>query len=394
MVTEVALAVLLLIGAGLLLRSFSRLLDVDPGFKTSHVLTFEVNLPADTPPPRIVSFFDRLVDRLEALPGVVAAAAVSELPLTGVESVAGVLPEGQPIPTDPGEVKQADWHKITPRYFQAMNIPLLRGRALNAGDIDGKPNVAVIDETMAQVCWPGQDPVGKRFRIGRKQYPDNDPMHPWVTVVGVVGTVRHTGLSADPRPQMYRLQAQTPGPLMPYQSVIVVRTKGAPAALAGAARAAVHDVDRDQPVANVRTLEQVVSDSVAPRRFNLFLLGIFAALALALSAVGIYGVTAYSVAQRTRELGLRMALGARPQGVLSLVLKEAASLVGLGILLGLAGAFVLTRLMASLLYGVGSTDPLTFAVVAVVLILIALLAAYLPGRRATRVDPIVALRTE
>jgi ABC-type antimicrobial peptide transport system permease subunit len=193
---------------------------------------------------------------------------------------------------------------------------------------------------------------------------------------------------------MYQALAQVPALLVTYQMVVVLRTQGAPDGLAAAARAAVREVDSDQPIANVRTLEQVVSDSVAPRRFNLLLLGIFAVLALLLSAVGIYGVTAYSISQRTRELGLRMALGAQRQGVLGLVLKEAASLAGLGVLLGLAGAFVLTRLMASLLYGVGSTDPLTFVAVAVVLTLIALFAAYLPGRRATRVDPIVALKAE
>jgi len=393
-VAEIGLAVLLLVGAGLLLRSFVRLLAVDPGFHTAKVLTFEVNLPLDTPPPRIVAYYDRAVERLQALPGVAAAASVSELPLSGPESVTGILPEGQPVPPDPAQVRQADWHKVTPEYFAAMEIPLHRGRLLGAGDGAGKPAVAVIDDLMAQACWPGQDPVGKRFRTGRTQSPANDPMHPWIRVVGVVGTVRHTGLHAEPRPQMYRLLGQTPDPLMPYQDVIVVRTKGDPAALAGPIRAAMREVDPAQPIANVRTLERVVSDSVASRRLNLLLLGLFAGLALALAAVGIYGVTAYSVTQRTRELGLRMALGSPPRGVLNLVLKEAGALAILGVVVGLAAAFALTRLMASLLYGIGSTDPLTFAAVSLGLTLIALLAAYLPGRRATRVDPIIALKTE
>ncbi len=393
-VAEVALAVLLLIGAGLLLRSFVHLLGVDPGFRTARVLSFEVNLPADTPPPQIVSFFNRAVDRLQALPGVAAAGAISELPLSGVEAVSGILPEGQPVPTDPADVKQADWHKITAGYLQAMQIPLLRGRLLTPGDGAGKPAVAVIDESLAQAAWPGQDPLGKRFHTGRRAPAENDPAHPWITVVGVVGTVRHSGLNAEPRPQMYRLQAQTPDPVMPYQMVVVVRTQGDPAALAGAARAAMREIDPKQPIAHLRTLTEVVSSSLAPQRFNLVLLGLFAGLALALAVIGIYGMTAYSVTQRTREISLRMALGAQPRRVLRLVVREAGALAVIGVAVGLAVAVALTRLLSSLLYGVGSTDPLTFAAVALGLTLVALLAAWVPGLRATRVDPMLALRTE
>ena len=393
-VAEVALAVVLLIGAGLLLRSFVRLLQVDPGFDTESVLTFEINLPVETAPAQIVAFVNPAVERLKAVPGVVAAGAVSELPLTGIEAVSGILPEGQPVPTNPGEVREADWHKITPDYFAAMGIPLRSGRLLGDGDGAGRPAVAVVDELMAKAAWPGEDPLGKRFRTGRTASPDDDPMHPWITVVGVVGTVRHTGLNAEPRPQMYRLIGQTPDGLMPYQNVFVVRTKGDPTKLTAAIRAAIREVDPSQPIAHVRTLERVVSDSVASRRFNLLLLGLFAGLALVLAAVGIYGITAYSVAQRTRELGLRMALGSPPRGVVSLVVKEAGALAGVGVVLGLVAALALTRLMESLLYGVGSTDPITFVAVCLGLVLIALLAAYLPGRRATRVDPIVALRAD
>jgi putative ABC transport system permease protein len=390
-VSEVAFAVLLLIGAGLLLRSYVRLLGVDPGFQTARVLTFEVNLPFDTPPARIVAFFERAVDRLRPLPGVAAAAAVSELPLTGVESVMGVLPEGQPAPVDVAHAREADYHMITAGYFAAMSIPLLRGRLLDAGDGAGRPAVAVIDWKMARSCWPGQDPLGKRFRLGSLQ-PRKDSS--WITVVGVVGTIRHTGLHADPRPQMYRLLPQTPDALMPYQMVIVLRTLGKPEALVAAARSAILQVDPSQPIANARTLERVVADSVAPRRLNLLLLGLFAGLALVLAGVGIYGITAYSVAQRTRELGLRMALGAPPEGVLRLVLKEAGTKAGLGIAIGLAAAFGLTRLLGSLLYGVSAADPLTYLAVSAALALVVLLAAFLPGRRATRVSPSVALRME
>jgi putative ABC transport system permease protein len=251
---------------------------------------------------------------------------------------------------------------------------------------------------MAKALWPGQEPLGKRLRFGPDKAPNDNPQNPWIAVVGLVGTIRHSGLHVEPRLQMYRHLGQTPDALMPYQDVVVLRTQGDPGALAGPARAAILEVDANQPIAHVRTLDRVVSDSVAPRRFNLLLVSILSGLALALAAVGIYGVTAYSVTQRTRELGLRMALGSQPEGVLRLVLREAGTLAGVGVALGLLAAFVVTRLIASVLsgalYGVGSTDPLTFVAVAVALVAIAILAAYLPGRRATRVDPMLALRTE
>jgi putative ABC transport system permease protein len=280
----------------------------------------------------------------------------------------------------------ADSRQATPGYFETIGIPLRRGRLFNAGDRDGKQRVAIIDEGMARTFWPGQEALGKRFRMG--DFSDKDDR--WITVVGVVGSVRHSGLHADPRPQLYRPEAQAPSPAL----YVVARTTGDPRSLVAAVGAAVHEVDRDQPISQVRTLEQVVAESLLARRFNLLLLGLFAGLALALSAVGIYGVTAYSVTQRTREMGLRMALGAQPGGVLRLVVGEAGALVGLGVALGLAAAFGLTRVMASLLYGVGSTDPGTFVAVAVGLTGIAIAAAWLPGMRATRVDPMVALRAE
>jgi len=268
-----------------------------------------------------------------------------------------------------------------------MGIPLKRGRDVAPGDTKESQQVAVIDEAMAQTYWPKEDPLGKRFRRSPRS-------QQWITVVGIAGSVRHSGLSADFRPQIYEPPAQIPDPLMPNQLMVVVRTSGDPRSIANAARAAVHEVDRNQPVTNVRTLEKLVDDSVANRRFSLLLLGLFALLALVLSAVGIYGLTAYSVVQRTRELGLRIALGAKPEGVLGLVLGEAGKLTGVGVVLGLVLAFVFNKVMASLVYGVASTDPLTFVGVALGLLAIALLAAYFPGRRATKVDPIVALRSE
>jgi putative ABC transport system permease protein len=391
-VGEVALAVLLLIGAGLLLRSFVGLLRVDPGFRSARLLTFEIDLPQDQYAPAArVRFFERAVERLRATPGVAAAGAVDELPLTGFEGMGAVDVEGRP-PARPGEPPLVvDWHTAFPGYPEVMGVQVRRGRPLLPADRAGKQLVALIDDGMARTFWHGQDPVGKRFR---RDHVDGTK-GPWITVVGVVGTVRHSSLSSSPRPQLYQPGAQTPADAMPYMVQFAVRsTGGDPLALAAAARGAVRELDPNQPIADVRTMEQVIDASVAKRRFSLLLLGLFAALALVLSVVGIYGITSYSVVQRTRELGLRMALGARRQGVLLLVLREAGTLAGLGVVIGLAAAFASIRVLASFLYGVGATDPLTYAGVALGLLLITLAAAYVPGWRATRVDPLVALRTD
>jgi putative ABC transport system permease protein len=394
-VAEVALAMMLLIGAGLLLRSLVRLLSVDPGFRAAGVLSFEIDRPEDPArqAPRLALLFERLADRLRALPGAAAVGGISQLPLAGVEAKAGVYIEGRPVPEKPEDVLFADSQEIVPGYFETMGIPLLRGRLLDAGDAAGKPLVAVIDEVMARTFWPGDDPLGKRFRRATNAHRRDDPTNPWYTVVGVVGTVHHA-LGVEPRPEMYRTAAQLLPALAQPTMVYVVRTRGDPAAMTAAVRAAVREVDPGQPITKVRTLEQVVADSLTRRRFSLMILGLFAALALALSAVGIYGVSSYSVAQRTRELGLRVVLGARPGGVLGLVLGEAGTLAGSGVLLGAGGALALNRVLSSLLYGVGAADPLTFCLVGAGLLLVALAAAYAPGRRAAAVDPMAALRDE
>ncbi len=392
---EVALATVLLIGAGLLLRSLVSLLRVDPGFRAAGVLSFEIDRPED--PARhaasLAALFQRLADRLRALPGAEAVGAISELPLGGVEAKAGVYIEGRPVPEKPEEVMFADSREILPGTFEAMGIPLRQGRLLDAGDAAGKPLVAVVDEVMARTFWPGESPLGKRFRRATNPRRGNDPSNPWYTIVGVVGTVRQA-LGSEPQPQMYRTAEQILPALASPNMAFVVRTRRDPAVLTAAVRAAVRQVDAGQPITKVRTLEQVVAGSLSRRRFSLVLVGCFAALALALSAVGIYGVTAYSVAQRTRELGLRMALGARPPAVLGLVMGEAAALAGVGVAVGAAGALALGRVLSSLLYGIGTADPATFAAVAAGLVLVALAAAYPPGRRATEVDPIIALRSE
>jgi len=391
-VAELALSLLLLAGAGLLLRSFARVLSVDPGFRPAHVLAFDVNLP-----PRRVpmagrrQLYTRVVERLRALPGVAAAAAIDELPFSGGIWVSGWEVEGRPKPR-PAEVVAVDGRIVTPEYFAVMGISLRRGRLFAAGDVQGGGPVAVIDDAMARVFWPGEDPIGKRIRNWNAGSQADDPEYPWTTVVGVVGSVHDDNLEAKPRVELYRPVAQPSW--LPPAMTFVMRSAGDPLALAAAARGAVRGLDPDQPIAGLRTLEQVVAGSVAPRRFALLLLGIFAALALALAAVGVYGVTYHSVVRRTRELGLRIALGARPHQVLRLLIAEAGALVALGLGIGLVAALALTRVMSSLLYGVGPADPPTYAGVALFLALAAFLSAWIPGRRATRLDPAAALRGE
>ena len=386
-VLETAVAVLLVVGAGLLIRSFARLTAVDPGFRTEGVLSLQVLLPEAKYPddPQQSAFTARALERLRALPGVTAAGMVSNLPMSGEENIEGLEIEGRPKPK-PAEIPLADFRRASPGYFDTMGIRRVRGRLIEERDVEKAPLVAVIDETLARAYWPGEDPIGKRFRFGGFGQTDE----PWRTVVGIVGNVRHSGLHVDPRPQLYIPQAQ----LGSGSQYFVLRTEGDPKRLIKDARSAVFAVDRDQPVAEILTLEQVVAESMAGRQFNMVLLGVFAALALVLAAVGIYGITSYSVAQRTREMGLRMALGAQPGTVLRMVLREAGALALAGLVAGLVLAFAATRLMASLLFGVPANDPATFASVAAALALVSLFAAYLPGRRATRVDPMAAFRAD
>ncbi|HEY3567304.1 MAG TPA: ABC transporter permease [Thermoanaerobaculia bacterium] len=388
-IVETALAVVLVVCAGLLIRSFASVARVDPGFRPEGVLTLQVPISRMKYPDgaKRWAFLSQALDRLRALPGVTAAGTVSNLPLSGQEEIDWLTVEGRPRPANSSEIPLADLRQASPGYFEAMGIRLLRGRTFNGNDRAGAQGVAVVNETLARTYWPDANPIGKRIRFG-----DLDPKKKpsWLTVVGVVDDVRNSSLEGTPRPQTYLATPQDAY----SEQYVVLRVKGDPKDLIASARSAIWSVDRDQPVAEVRTMSKVVSQSVAGRRFNMVLLGAFAALALALAAVGIYGITAYSVAQRTREMGLRMALGARPGAVLGLVLREAGSLALAGLAAGLVLAFAATRVMASLLFGVGASDPLTFASVAATLALVALFAAWVPGRRATQVDPMVALRTE
>ena len=382
---EVAVSLLLLIGAGLLINSFMRLRNLDPGFQTDHVLTVGIVLPESKYPDvaKRSAFYTEVLQRVEALPGVKSAGVVNWIPLVFQGDSIGISIEGQPEPVA-SQRPNAATRVINPNYFSSMGMHLLKGRNLDDRDKSTSLPVAVISESMAKRFWPNQDPVGKRFTPGDPTEPDQ-----WIQVIGVVNDIRQFELTAEPKPQMY----------LPYQQIgfftpryLVVKTDVEPASLTGAVRKAVWEVDKDQPVSNIATMEEVLSDSIARQRFSMLLLAIFAAVALVLAAVGIYGVMSYSVAQRTHEIGIRMALGAQTGAVLKLAVGYGLKLVLAGVVIGLIAAFLLTRVMSTLLFGVTPTDPLTFTIISAILILVALIASYIPARRATKVDPVIALR--
>jgi putative ABC transport system permease protein len=382
-VLEVALALVLLVGAGLMLRSFQRIQQVDPGFNPNNVLALEISLPRSKYPRKeqIRNFYNQVTERVSTLPGVESVAATWMLPLSGQDAGRGFDIEG--YSPAPNERVNAAFSAVTPRYFRTMEIPVRAGREFTEQDGPTGQSVVIVNETLAQRYFPGGDALGKRIKL---RGDDN----PWLTIVGVASDVKHTELTAQPRMQMYLSSLQTPFPFMN----VVVRTTVDPASLTAAVRQEVWAIDPAQPVASAETMQQLISNSVARARFNTLLLGVFSVVALLLAAIGLYGVMAYSVTQRTHEIGIRMALGAQGRDVLRLVLRQGMTLAFLGVLTGLAAAFALTRVMASLLYGVTATDPLTFAAVALVLSLVALLATIIPARRATKVDPMVALRYE
>ncbi|HEX6045964.1 MAG TPA: ABC transporter permease [Pyrinomonadaceae bacterium] len=384
---EVAVSLVLLIGAGLLINSFLRLRNVDPGFRADNLLTMRVVLPETKYSefqPRS-AFYTDLVRRVESLPGVKSAAVTTNLPLYRQGNSIGITIEGQP-PPPPGKENIVVTRIVSPRYFETMSIPLLSGRGFTAQDTTTTPRAVVISETMARRYWPGEDPIGKRIGTGRIQRPED-----WTQVIGVVKDVRQFELAVDARPQMYLPHTQRG--FFPSDD-LVVKTDIDPASMASTVRNAVWEIDKDQPVSNIRTMEEILLDSIARQRFSMLLLAIFAAVALALAAVGIYGVMSYSVAQRTHEIGIRMALGAQTGAVLKLAVGYGLKLVIAGVVIGLIAAFALTRVMATLLYGVTATDPATFTLISLLLIFVAALASYIPARRATKVDPIIALRYE
>ncbi|HEY5028966.1 MAG TPA: ABC transporter permease [Candidatus Angelobacter sp.] len=385
-IAELAISVVVLVIAGLLLRSFIRLEHVSPGFNPGNVLTLELTLGGDRyKDSRVVRDACRqLLEGLEHLPGAVSAGGVSSLPLSGMFAWGPITVEGR-IPPSGEKFINADERVVAGHYFETMQIPLLKGRLFNDQDTEDKPHVILVDEFMAQQLWPGQDPLGKRIRMG-----DLAAKPQWATVVGIVGRIKQEALDSDARIALYMPQSQFISRLLN----IVVRTTTDPASLTSAVGHELHEVDRELPLHRVVTMDQRVAESLSRRRFTTILLAMFAGFALALATIGIYGVMAYLVTQGTREIGIRMALGATQRTVLKLVVKQGMMLAFCGVAAGLIAAFAFSRLISGLLFGVTSTDPLTFAAIAVLLTIVALFASYIPARRAARIDPIISLRCD
>ena len=385
-VTETALAMILLVGSGLLLRSLLGLGRVDPGFAKDHVITFGLDLPDRYGHPQRVAFYRNLLERVRATPGVRSASAAFPLPLSADAVKTTVEIEGRPMKQS--EYPVTTFHIIDRDYFRTLGIPLLSGRAFDIqDDAVGAMPVVIISQRLARQIFPGEDPIGRRIRPNISSGPGDAPMR---VVVGVVGDVKAEGMGAPSIPESYVSYAQLPFAPMS----VVVRTEIAPASMMPTLTSEVQSLDNALPLLHVKTLDEYVDDSIVGTRFETFLLGTFGALAFLLTAVGLYGVISYTVVQRTREMGIRIALGADRTAILGMVVKKGALLACTGALIGLAAAFLLTRLMASLLFGVGPTDPLTFVSVPIALITVALFASYIPARRAAKVDPMVALRYE
>jgi putative ABC transport system permease protein len=388
-VLEMAMSLLLLAGAGLLLRSFVELRRVDLGFDPSRILTMRIALPPNEYPDTtsVTAFYRRLIDGVNELPGVQSSAAVRVLPLTRTIGDWSITLEGRP--RVPGENPNGDWQVVTPGYFQTMRIPLIRGRFFTETDMASGALSVVVSEAMAAAYWPNADPVGQRFRLGTAN-------QPWMTIVGVAGQVRHNALVEEPRTEIYLPHAQMPAEVgfAPAGMTLVVRTAPDPLTLVPAVRQVVRSIDAGLPVGEIRAMDSVVDDALSGSRFTALLLGVFAAVALLLAAIGIYGTISLLVAQRARELGIRMALGARRGTILAMVLRRGMTLALIGAATGLVAAFLLTRVLESLVYGVGTLDALTLATVPLALCLVALMACLAPALRAARLDPVVTLREE
>lgn len=379
LVAEVAMSLVLLVGAALLLRSFSNLTNVDPGFDPDGVLAFQIGLPASyDDSAKILNYYGRLIERLNAVPSVTSTAVVQTMPMRG-NYVLSVTIHGQPTPK-PGEEPSASHRAVTPDYFSTLKIPLLRGRGFTPQDTPTSTMVVVIDEAFVSRHYPGEDPLGRKIDIGNGT--DN------AEIVGVVGTVHYSGLDSTPTPTMYVPTSQDVFSTM----WVMVRTDGEPIALSNTVRQIVRDLDPNQPASLMAPLADVVSESVAQRRFSMLLILLFGLVALFLSAVGLYGVVAYMVSLRTREIGLRMAIGAMPSDVMKMILGSGMKLAVLGVVLGIAGALALSQLVEAMLFNVEPSDPASYAITAGLLLLVAAAACYIPARRAMRVDPMVTLQ--
>jgi putative ABC transport system permease protein len=381
-VAEVALSLMLLIGAGLMIKSFWKLQQVDPGFDPQNLLSFQITLPASryAERPERSIFYQQVLEKISTLPGVKAAAVVNHPPFSGGRGISGFKIEGRPEPTSIADTPLADYRVISPDYLRMMGIPVLQGRPFAESDGKDAPLVAIINRAFADRFFPNTDPLGRRIGAGDE----------WLTIVGVVGNVKQSGLDAESATHVYVSYLQMPV----SRTGLLVRTASDPLSFVSAIRGQILTIDRDQPIYNVNTMSGLISESVAPRRLNLLLLGAFALVALALASVGIYGVISYSVSQRTREIGIRVALGAQRRDVLKLIIGQGMALALAGVALGIAGSIALTRIMSGLLFGVSATDPATFAAIALLLAAVALLACFLPARRAMKVDPMIALRYE
>jgi len=381
-VTEVALSLMLLVGAGLLIKNFWQLLNVDPGFNTQNLLSLDISLTNERYADRTQrsAFYQQVLERISALPGVQAAAVINHPPFSGRRGINVVKIEGHPEPKGMGDTPLADMRFISPDYFRMMNIPVLQGRAFTDSDTKDAPLAAIVNRAFAARFLAGENPLGRRLSGGNEL----------VTVVGVVGDIRQSGLDEDAAPHVYLPYVQFPS----SRSGLLLRTSVDPLSLAAAVQKQVNAVDPDLPIYNVHTMDELIASSMAGRRLNLVLLAVFALTALVLAGVGIYGVISYSVTQRINEIGIRMALGARSVDVLKLIIRQGMTPVVIGMAVGIAGALALTRVMSTLLVGVSANDPLTFAAIVVLLSIVALSACFIPARRATKVDPMVALHYE
>jgi len=385
-VLEVALALVLLIGAGLMIKTLIRLQGLDPGFRPDHVLTVRTAMPRQKygELPKRAAFYQQVLERVQALPGVVAAGYTTSVPLVWRGGTNSFSIEGHA----PAPGQDANHRQISPNYFRALGTPLRTGRYFDEHDGPESLPVAIVNETMARQFWPNEDALGKRFKLGPP-----DSTRPWLTIVGIVGDARQMGLDVPVKAEMY-FPCQQIDVFWASPSYLAIRTSGDPMSVVAAVRREVWAVDKDQPISNVRTMEEILGEEVSPRHLQMSLLAGFAALALLLASLGIYGVLSYVVTQRTPEIGLRMALGAQPRDVLRMVVGQGMLLAILGVVIGVAAAVALTRVMSSLLFGVSATDVSTFVSVSLVLMAVSLAASYLPARRAMKVDPMIALRYE